>query len=152
MGLAGPRPGPLVRLFREEVQAHRVELRGVFPEVAVAEIGNGAELSLGQGGGDLIFQIMEYLGYPVAAQTVIDYHAQEVRFHSSVTGRALQTNSADLLVTIGRRLNFADIRELQVQIQRLNAQNQALTQELEGERRKVRDMLDAVNGYSLRAG
>ena len=52
----------------------------------------------------------------------------------------------------GRRLNFADIRELQVQIQRLNAQNQALTQELEGERRKVRDMLDAVNGYSLRAG
>ncbi len=102
--------------------------------------------------GDLIFQIMEYLGYPVAAQTVIDYHAQEVRFHSSVTGRALQSNSADLLLTIGRRLNFADIRELQVQIQRLNAQNQALTQELEGERRKVRDMLDAVNGYSLRAG
>jgi len=102
--------------------------------------------------GDLIFQIMEHLGYPVTAQTIIDYHATEVQFHSSVTGRALQANPAALLASIGRRINFADIRELSAQVQRLNAQNQALTQELEGERRKVRDMLEAVNGYSLRVG
>ena len=100
--------------------------------------------------GDLIFQTYEHLGYDVAAQTIIDYYVADLRFHSSVTGINLQPNASALVAPLGRRINFANIRDLVSQSRKLTEQNQALMQELEAERRKVREMLDAVNGYSLR--
>ncbi|MFP3543369.1 class I SAM-dependent methyltransferase [Rhizobium sp. SIMBA_035] len=100
--------------------------------------------------GDLIFQTFEHLGYDVAAQTIIDYYVADLRFHSSVTGINLQPNASALVAPLGRRINFANIRDLVSQSRKLTEQNQALMQELEAERRKVREMLDAVNGYSLR--